>query len=227
MKTLGIVIPAYKKPKSLNRLLVSINKHTSRDLTDVIVVFDDGTNPDDITLPYEWVKKATTGKVGGGAIGAIWQGIKELDCMAVGVLGDDTELITPRSDEIITTYALNNPDSVFGLNDGIQNGRAHPFMSKILWVSGGGLPTCYAHSFGDTEIYKINRHHGKWVHIKECNILHHHPYSQKRGIVVEILEETRAACKRASRNDGNLHKRRMEWWENNCRPRMIPWEVGI
>ncbi len=215
MKELTIIIPAYKKPKSLKRLLNSIEKFTSRDLTDVIVVFDDG----EITELPAFAKGVLCGNQT-GAIMAIWKGVLMANSEIVGVLGDDTELITLNTDKIIINETIF--DFVSGLNDGIQEGRAHPFMYKDYWLDGYGLPPCYRHYFADTEIYKINHH---WNYLSRAKILHHHIYAKNKGLQADILEETTGASHETAKLDGQMHKNRMEWWEANGKPTSIPWSI--
>ncbi len=218
MKELTIIIPAYKKPKSLRRLLNSIEKFTSRDLTDVIVVFDDGEVQE---LP-SFAKGVLCGNQT-GAIMAIWKGVLMADSKVVGVLGDDTELITPYTDEIIIDGAVFG--FVIGLNDGIQEGRAHPFMWRDHWLEGLGLSPCYRHYFSDTELYKIAKHHDYWRYIKECKILHHHIYAKNKGLQTDILEETTGASHETAKLDGQIHRNRMMWWEAKGKPIVIPWSI--
>ena len=225
MKELSIIIPVYKKPKSLVRLLRSAMKNTSRDLTDIILVVDDNSDVYGYNYDGNQFKVISTGIDGSGAVSAIWRGILISDTPMVGFLGDDTEIITRELDVCIINALNHSPFCVVGLNDGISEGRAHPFMLRRRWIDGYGFPPCYCHYYPDTEIYNVAKNNQSWNYLDKVKIKHHHPYAKKRGYDVKILEETVAKSREMSHNDGKTFEKRMRWWNDNKKPARIPWNI--
>ena len=228
----AFVIPAYKKPLSLERLLDSIHAHTHKKHSRTIVVYDDGTPVEPLKKKFPWVTVVSTGNIGSGAVATIRQGVDvawELDrwqYQIVGVLGDDCELVTDDTDEMIYEYFCDKPDTaVAGFNDGIQGGRAHPFMMMDFWRRGGGFCPDYKHYYCDTETQRIALYYNEWIHMEDCRIIHHHEYCQKKGMDVEILEDQSGDAKRIASGDGPIFEARIAWWENNRRPRTIPYGI--
>lgn len=224
MKQLTIIIPTRNKPQSLMRLMRSIKKNTSPELTQIILVSDSDPGKD---VLFKDIIHIYSGGYRLGPVMATWKGIFLSNSQFVGVLGDDCEIITPDIDSIIIDSMVNNSFSfmVFGLNDGIQEGRAHPFMSRFDWLCGYGQPPVYGRFYADTEIYKINKHLNLWYHIKEAKIIHHHEYAAKLGQDVKVLEDPASCNNYIRKQDGEIFKRRMKWWEDNNKPVSIPWYI--
>jgi len=221
---LSIIIPVYKKPKSLERLIKSCHLCVNLKRTEIILVVDDGTDEQELQELYPKCAVTVCGN-NTGAIMAIWKGFLVSSGTYVGCIGDDCEITTPDTDMEIISALNQHPERIVGLNDGIQAGRAHPFMSRKFWLAGGGFPPCYRHYYGDTEIFKTARYHGDWHYLENVKVKHHHAYAEKKGYDVNIIEETTGDCKNVAVGDGEIHTRRMTWWEENNKPRTIPWNI--
>lgn len=223
MMKLSIIVPTFKKPESLKRLVKSIKQCTSRDLTELIIVVDDEDGhewiQDEMDCRIEYCGNCT------GAVMATWKGVLVSGGWHVGVLGDDTELITPKIDELIIDSLHGCRDIVVGLNDGFEEGRKHPFMPKSHWINGCGFPPCYRHSYADVEIYLTAKHHNKWRFLKEAVIKHHNPLMALKGFDVDVIEENINESTSLSKNGMETLERRMKWWRENNNPRMIPWNI--
>lgn len=220
---LSIIIPTFKKPKSLRRLIKSLNECTSRELTEIIIVPDDGEK-------YDWINNEIACRIepcgnGTGVVIAAWKGVLVANGWHVGVLGDDTEIITPGIDEMIIESLHGCRDIVVGLNDGLQEGMEHPFMSRSHWLNGCGFPTCYRHYYADMEIYQLAKYHHRWKFVKEAIIKHHNPRMAVKGFDVDVIEENVKEAKSLSKNGREILERRMKWWEQNSNPRTIPWHI--
>ena len=228
------IVPAFKKPLSLERLLDSLHQNTHKRYSHVVVVIDDGSDKATMQRKFPWCQVISTNRIGSGAVGAIWCGYYAAasagmdDGDIVGVLGDDCEIVTDGIDELMMEAAEGHcrPTYVLGLNDGIQAGRAHPFMSVDSWRNGLGFWRGYRHNYCDTETFTLARHYNDWVFVQNGTILHHHEYAKKKGIQVDIIEETQAEGRTIAQHDAKRYQYRMAWWEVNGKPRMIPEDVG-
>ena len=226
MSDLRLIIPAYKKPKSLERLMNSIERFTSREKTSVTIVIDDLTPVDEVKNKYPWCDVLTTGVCGSGAVSAIWKGLLccSDDDYLVCFLGDDTEIVSDTFDVALINHRIEN-GLIFGVDDGVQDGRAHPVMPRMAWRT-FGFPPCYAQYYCDTEVYAIYKHHNSWSLCKDALIIHHHDYCKTKGVSgVDIIESSQDDCKRIAKHDGVIFKRRMDWWEKNNKPISIPWNI--
>jgi glycosyltransferase involved in cell wall biosynthesis len=224
---ISIIIPTYKKPKSIIRCLDSCKKYLIGSEI-IVIVDDDDTNMGLLKEKYPDFKIVRLGNMTGAAI-AMWKGVLISSGDIVGFIGDDTEFIVQNTTEIINNAFINvSDDIVVTPNDGISNGRGHPFMFKKYWLSGGGYPPCYKHYYGDTELQRLALYHNKRKHIEEFKLIHHHVYSQKLGNKnIDVIEDNTVYNRIASRGDGEIFKVRMEWWNKNNKPRIIPYNIGI
>jgi len=222
MKKLSLIIPTYKKPRSLGRMIESCRRCTNPQDTEWVVVVDDGSFVE-VRDRYPGCKVVECGN-GSGAGMAIWKGALVSEGEIIGVAGDAMELLTPDTDWKIWS-ALRNKAAICGLNDGMQQGRAHPFIPRDMWFGGLGYPPCYRHYYGDTEVYRIAKHHHAWIHLTAVPVKHHHEYPKSKGFDVDILEDVSAESKQMAKHDGEIFQRRMKWWEENGKPRMIPWHI--
>jgi len=222
---LSIIIPTYKKPLSIIRCLESANRYCKD--AEIIVVIDDESKLEEARKINDNFRFVVLGN-GTGAPMAMWKGIFVSSGDAVGFIGDDVEFIEEDTDKRIVATICDAPiDAIVGINDGIGSGRAHPFMRKKYWLSGGGFPPCYNHYFGDTELQKIAVYHKKWLFKKDIKIVHHHNYHKNQGFKnINILEDPTMANRIKSKGDGDMFKKRMSWWEQNGKPRFVPYNIG-
>jgi len=221
---LSIIIPTYKKPKSIIRCLESANKYCKN--AEIIVIIDDESVLAEARKISNKYKFFLLGD-GTGVAMAVWKGVLVASGDIIAGFGDDVEFIQEGfDDEMARAIEGSAPDTIVGVNDGIGNGRSHSCMRKEFWLSGGGFPPCYRHYYGDTEIQKTALQHNRWLFLKDVKIIHHHPYHVKQGFKnINVIEDPTKANQLKSKGDGEIYKKRIKWWEENNKPRTIPWDI--